>query len=292
LIVLAVSMGCHAATVSNGAAGEPAAHPVAATAFLDAARVRPGDTFTLGVQLVMQPGWHVYWRNPGDAGLPVSIRIGEGGGFKTGEIAWPVPIRFMQPGDIVGYGYTDSVLLTVPVTAPVSMPAGRTESLHVDVSWLVCKDVCIPGRASLDVPVEIGAQLAPANDELFRTWRDRVPTEGPTPFAVANETGSIDAQTRRGQFRRTLEWPAGVTDVAWFPFEDPALAVSDVAVRPAGPRSVVLEFTVERLAGQSPASGRLDSVVAFTTADGQRRGAVLPIEIDRPVKPPKTKLNQ
>ncbi|MEM1389908.1 MAG: thiol:disulfide interchange protein, partial [Pseudomonadota bacterium] len=34
----------------------------------------PGETFYLGLSFEMQDKWHIYWKNPGDAGLPPEIR--------------------------------------------------------------------------------------------------------------------------------------------------------------------------------------------------------------------------
>ncbi len=279
ILLLAVSAACHTATTSDVPVTAAAPQLVTAKALLDVATVRPGQAFTVGVELEMQPGWHVYWKNPGDAGLPVSIRISGDGGFSAGQIGWPVPVRFMQPGDIVGYGYTDAVFLTVPVTAPVGVAPGEKHTIHVDVSWLVCKDVCLPGKASFDVPVTIGTQSTPANAALFDRWRELVPSSGPTPFEITRQTGALDAEGRRGEFQFTLAWPGGVRDVEWFPSEDPALAFEGVSVRMTGDRTAELTFTVSVLAGQRPASDNFESVIAFTTSDGRRRGAVLPVRL-------------
>src|SRR4051812_12317095 len=93
-------------------------NPVAAELLADAASVQPGQTFSVGVILKMKPGWHVYWKNPGDSGAPVSIAITGPEGLRAADVEWPVPISFQQPGDIVGYGYTDTVMFPIAITAP------------------------------------------------------------------------------------------------------------------------------------------------------------------------------
>src|SRR5262249_37032283 len=65
--------------------------------------IEAGKQFEVGVLLHMQPGWHVYWLNPGDAGLPTSVRWTLPAGFTVGELRWPVPQRFEQSGGVVGY---------------------------------------------------------------------------------------------------------------------------------------------------------------------------------------------
>ncbi len=84
----------------------------------DAAFIEPGQPFLLGVELEPDPGWHVYWRNPGGAGLSTGVLYRLPDGFSIGELQWPTPVEFEQPGGIIGYGYEDRVILAAEVTAP------------------------------------------------------------------------------------------------------------------------------------------------------------------------------
>ena len=70
----------------------------------DAAELQGGESFLLGVLLEPDPGWHVYWRNPGEAGLATDIAYDLTEGFEVGELQWPVPVSFDQPDGIVGFG--------------------------------------------------------------------------------------------------------------------------------------------------------------------------------------------
>ena len=122
LALIAVATGfCQSAPP---AARTPDTHPVDARLVADASSVRPGETFNAAIVLRMKPDWHVYWKNPGDSGLPVRARFSgpEGAGF--GAIRWPLPIAFIQPGEIAGYGYTGEVLLPVEVTVPAEAKPG------------------------------------------------------------------------------------------------------------------------------------------------------------------------
>src|SRR5436190_11147429 len=61
---------------------------------LDAAAARPGQTVMAGVQLRMEPGWHTYWRNPGqEGGFPTTVTWDLPAGVKAGDIQWPVPVK-------------------------------------------------------------------------------------------------------------------------------------------------------------------------------------------------------
>ena len=96
-------------------------------------------------------GWHVYWRNPGDAGLPTEIRWEQHPGLEPGEIHWPAPTRFDEDG-ITTYGYSDEVWLPVPFRiTDTSPPTGDNTMLSAQANWLVCKDICIPESARAEL---------------------------------------------------------------------------------------------------------------------------------------------
>src|SRR4051812_25544332 len=73
----------------------------------DHSAIRPGDIFTIGVRFKIAPGWHIYWLNPGDAGEATRVRVDLPPGFTVGEIKYPFPHQFSEPGDITAYGYQD-----------------------------------------------------------------------------------------------------------------------------------------------------------------------------------------
>jgi thiol:disulfide interchange protein/DsbC/DsbD-like thiol-disulfide interchange protein len=91
-------------------------------------------------------GWHIYWQNPGDSGIPTSFSWQLPQGVKAGPIHWPVPER-QEMGGLVNYGYSDRVTLPVPLLfSDDAIPEGQ---ITVKAEWLVCKDVCIPESAEL-----------------------------------------------------------------------------------------------------------------------------------------------
>ncbi|MGI8481718.1 MAG: protein-disulfide reductase DsbD domain-containing protein, partial [Chthoniobacterales bacterium] len=82
--------------------------------------VVPGKPFTVGLLLRIAPGWHTYWKFPGDAGLPTEIKWNLPPGWKVGDIQWPIPLKLNEPGDVQIYGYHDEVLLLQELTPPSS----------------------------------------------------------------------------------------------------------------------------------------------------------------------------
>src|SRR5262249_30270284 len=75
---------------------------------------RPGDTVMAGVHLKMDPGWHTYWRNSGQSGMPTTITWQLPKGVNAGEIQWPVPEKSPEQ-DLTTYIYENDVVLLVPL---------------------------------------------------------------------------------------------------------------------------------------------------------------------------------
>lgn len=272
--VVALTGFCQAAAPS---AQQQEMRPVEAQLLADVASVRPGQTFTAGVLLKMRPEWHVYWKNPGDSGIPVQIELTGPEGTKVGEMRWPVPVDFMQPGEIIGYGYTDAVLFPIEVTAPATAAPGASLALGAKVSWLACKDVCIPGRATLDLAVPVAAEGGPANAPLFAEWRAKLPGDTRAVTKSVDES-PLAANARTGTVRVAIDWKTPPKRVEFFPGADPALTVSNVRVADEGGRTV-LSFDAEIFEGQSPSSDHLESLVVYTDAGGARRGVWLPVRL-------------
>ncbi len=122
--------------------------PVRATLVLDRPLSAPGDTATLGVSFDIEPGWNLYWVNPGESGAPPKVSFTLPPGVIAGEIQWPRPERKVLPGDILDYIYTRRVTLIVPLKAGPNYDAALRGALEADLWWLMCdKEKCVPGEA-------------------------------------------------------------------------------------------------------------------------------------------------
>jgi len=123
----------------------------------------PGSTAVVAVRQKIQPGWHTYWRNPGDSGGATTLDWTLPDGVRAGDIVWPVPERQRLLG-LMNYGYSDTVYLPVPVEIPATARPGTTLALTVRALFLVCSaEMCVPDELTLglDLPVREGA--APLN---------------------------------------------------------------------------------------------------------------------------------
>ncbi len=247
---------------------------------LSADGARPGGTLLVGVLFKMQPGWHVYWKHPGDAGLATSIDLALPEGFKVGPILWPTPERFTQPGGVAGFGYAKEVLLTIPVEVPATFEPGTPVAIRAAVAWLACKDACVPGAAVLEATLPVETDPDPANADLFETWARRVPVDASVPEAPASAevTGGLGAGGEAGRITVLVRWRVVPADVAFFPAPPPELVVENVEVRTEG-RATRIGLTVRVLRGRELRKPLLECVVGYRAAEDERRGVrvVIPL---------------
>ncbi len=153
-------------------------------------------TLRVGVELRMDPGWHVYWKDPGETGLPTVVRFDVEGG-QVGPIAWPAPQRFAETdGALTTFGYEGEVLLAASVER-----TGKTHLLRAEVELLACEYACIPGSLSLsrDVPAAVAAALRDPRgaSELharFEAAAARVPPSAPAT-SPGESAGAPEALT-------------------------------------------------------------------------------------------------
>ncbi len=109
---------------------------------------RDGDRIRAGVQFRLDPGWHLYWKNPGDSGIATSVSWRDA---DASALSWPAPHAFEEAeGELVTFGYDGDVLL-----ASWLQPALGAKSLGADVSLLVCRASCIPADLALDAPLTV-----------------------------------------------------------------------------------------------------------------------------------------
>jgi DsbC/DsbD-like thiol-disulfide interchange protein len=129
----------------------------------------------LGLHFTLAPGWHVYWKNSGDAGFPPVVVFGKTPGLAAAELLWPAPERFELRGGLVALGYETEVVY--PVRATLASAPGDRLRLSADVDYLVCEVDCIPYRYTLALDQPLGAAPVPdpATAPLVDAWWGRLP---------------------------------------------------------------------------------------------------------------------
>ncbi len=141
----------------------------------------PGQQTTLALRFQLEEGWHIYWQNPGDSGQPPRMRWQLPPGLTVGEMQWPVPQRIQTAANIVDYGYHGTVLLLVPLRAASDLTVRPTANIGAEVNVVVCREVCLTGKAqvSLALPVRAGSPMV---NPLLRGEFERARRALPQPM--------------------------------------------------------------------------------------------------------------
>ena len=150
-------------TVGDGGPGPVKALHLTVEMVSAGPQIAQGGSQTLGFVFSMEEGWHVYWRNAGYAGMPPKATWTLPAGLTAGPLQFPAPER-LPLDTTVDYGYEDAVAYPVTITADPKAKADKSGAMHVAavISWLVCKQVCIPGKANLGLDLK----LAPAGTQV------------------------------------------------------------------------------------------------------------------------------
>jgi thiol:disulfide interchange protein len=175
--------------------------------------IQPGGSTSVGLHFNLDRGWHVYWVNAGDSGEPPRIKWNLPEGITASAMQFPAPRR-LPLGPLMDFGYEDEVLFPITLTADSTLKVPSTAPLSAHVDWLVCREVCIPGKTDLALPLPVAAQkgpVDPARQALFDRFRARIPQ--PLPASAKAVFGSTP-----GGFALALTGhPA--TNAEFFPLE-------------------------------------------------------------------------
>ena len=254
--------------------GTPIGQHVTASLVGETRNIVPGRPFQLALRQQIQPGWHTYWSNPGESGLPTTIEWSLPQGFRAGPIAWPVPERFTA-GPVVAYGYKDEIFLPVTVEAPAEVAPGTEVLLSARVSWLVCSDICIPEETelSISIPVGIASEPDPHWTNAFASTRARIPRSNPF-FTTAVAAGDeITLRVATGDARELQE-------VEFFPAD--ANVIDDGAQQKVAADTHGLMLSLRREKMQ-PVAAALNGVLAFRDTAAQAGGTFNAIAISAPI---------
>ena len=180
-------------------ASPPAEELVRAELLVEPQAIAPGQPFWVGVRLRLKPGWHVYWRNPGDSGEAPTIAWHLPPGFTASSIAWPTPVR-IPIAHLVNFGYEGETMLLARIAPATEL--SEAANIAADVTWLVCERECIPGQASLSLSLPVArGDTVPADrakELIFAAARGDLPRPSPWRARLAlepeNLTLAVDAK--------------------------------------------------------------------------------------------------
>ncbi len=203
----------------------------------------PGQSFTAGLDFKMEPGWHVYWVNAGDSGEPPSINWTLPAGITAAAMQFPAPQR-LPLGPLMDFGYENEVVFPIPVQiAPDFHTAQSPADLRAHVSWLVCRAVCIPGKADLSLtrPVLAAAPATPQIDTATQSVIAQFQNKLPRPLPASDS--AIFHTTPKG-FVLDLATGSRLTSAQFFPLDD--TVVANAAPQPAQPQPNGVTLTLTK----------------------------------------------
>ena len=136
--------------------------------------MNPGDELLVGFKFTLNPGWHTYWENPGDAGEGASIKWNLPNDVVASKILWPGPERIpVEP--LMTFGYEDEVVLLTKIST--SAASAIPLNLNAQVSWYTCKEICIPQEAEVSIPIKLGSKTPSVSKGLLEHTLEKVPVE-------------------------------------------------------------------------------------------------------------------
>jgi thiol:disulfide interchange protein/DsbC/DsbD-like thiol-disulfide interchange protein len=268
----AVLPAASTAVLSQGAV--PANNHVVVSLIGETTNVVPGHPFQIMLRQQIRPGWHTYWSNPGEAGLPTTIRWSLPSGFGVEPISWPTPQRF-ETGPIVSYGYEGEVLLPIRIDVPTVLPGSKVMlSAHVD--WLVCSEICVPEEADISLSVPLGDTLSldPAWAATFAAARSELPATNPFPTTVSFSKDEISLRVAIGNATR-------LNGISFFP-DDPDV-IEDGATQSVSTDSGGLSIVLRRSNSKEPPEV-LKGVLAYHDTATQTDGTPGALFISVPVR--------
>jgi thiol:disulfide interchange protein len=203
--------------VGDGGPGPVKAQHLTAELVSLAPSIAPGGTLQVGLVLTLEEHWHVYWLNAGDSGEPPKITWTLPDGITAVAMQFPIPSR-LPLGPLMDFGYEDEVAFPVQLTAASSVKPGP---LHLDaiVNWLVCREVCIPGKAHLGLNLTVSPDAtAPAQPVgALGEALNLIPKPLP-PGAKLTVTGG------KADFVLTLTTGKRETNAEFYPFDQDQIA--------------------------------------------------------------------
>lgn len=151
--------------------------PVRISLIKEESTIQPGRSFWVAIEMQMEEGWHAYWKNPGDAGMPPVVSWSLPDGFTAEPLIWPTPKRF-ELASSSGFGYEGNLVLLARITPPESYAESKAV-LSADVRWVVCSDsTCMPGDGLVTLTLPLSGEepaISADSQQLFHQARSRIP---------------------------------------------------------------------------------------------------------------------
>jgi DsbC/DsbD-like thiol-disulfide interchange protein len=143
---------------------------------------RSGAVLLGGVAIQLQPGWHTYWRTPGDSGVPPRFDFSKSDNVEAVTVLWPAPRKFDDGAGGTSLGYTQQLVLPLRIVAKT---ADKPVTLRASINYAVCEKLCIPVEANAELAF---ASVASTEDGTLSEALNAVPKPAnvgdPNPLTI------------------------------------------------------------------------------------------------------------
>ena len=214
--------------------------------------IQPGHPVTIALRLDHEKHWHSYWLNAG-TGYPTSITWKLPEGWSASAMQWRVSHGVRDTtGMISGNGYEGVLYLPVTLTPPDSLKAGETITFSAEAKWLMCAEVCVPGKASLELRLPVRADTplpspteGPAISAAFATLPQTIPG--------LSTTASLNGKTITLRLVSAAGAPLPKLDQPWFFSADETIQFDEPqSVRKGAPGELLIDLPVSPHLNETP----------------------------------------
>ncbi|WP_158548726.1 protein-disulfide reductase DsbD family protein [Parvularcula marina] len=233
----------------------------------------PGQIVTVALMQTLREGWHVYWQNPGDSGLPLTLNWTLPEGFEAVAPLYPLPHR-LPLGPLVNYGHEGEPIFLIDIAVPESAVPGDVAELAVDASWLICADVCVPEDARLTLTLPIAAARGAGNGR-YSVEIDRARRSQPRKA----DFEAVYYHTDRGPALRLTGAPEGKLE--FYPYAPSLVEPSGATVERQDGEDIYLGMQAG-FAYRARQPESLAGVLTVETANSRRGYEVFAPKIDQP----------
>lgn len=215
------------------------------TLVFERAAATPGDTFLGALKLDLADGWHVYWRNPGDSGLPPTATWTPSPGVTVGDFRFPAP-HAIPLATLMNYGYEHQVVLPFQIQIAADVKPGESIPVGGKIEYLICADICIPEDIELATTLKIAGSPEPDSD-------GSTVIAGVLPRIPVTMTGKATVERTGTGFRLAVADPgvagslASAKNIRFFP-DGPELSNPAQQLVKTGPEGVSIELTASDFA--------------------------------------------
>jgi DsbC/DsbD-like thiol-disulfide interchange protein len=229
---------------------------------------QPGKTFQVALRFRIQRGWHIYWVNPGDSGVPTEIKWTLPPGFKVVKTRWSGPKRIDSAG-IVSYGLEGDAYAIATIQSP---PRATNVAIKANADWLICKDICLEGKGSAVTLLQAGAVAAKPSPAFARAAAT-IPADKHAILVKAQ----ADAKNYRLEVRHATHKGVSGQRAYFYPFADELADHSAEQVSRQGSGGFTL--TIPRSRFEKGTARRLQGILEFGSAPGNLSSVVVDVPI-------------